>query len=196
MPKYATFPLLIDSSVFLSITKLKKTGYLEPFSCKSGVITWYRKEQPIMSASFMVDTVEFPSYIKVSFDYNNEPRTYKITLKPRESNLGKGEYYYFICPYSGKQCRKLYIQDGKILHRTCLKGAMYNLQVRSKKERFIDTKFGAYFEREHILSQSRQKYLKRHYKGEITKRYAKILECFEQASLITEYEYEQLVIML
>lgn len=66
MPKYATFPLLIDSSVFLSITKLKKTGYLEPFSCKSGVITWYRKEQPIMSASFMVDTVEFPSYIKVS----------------------------------------------------------------------------------------------------------------------------------
>ena len=45
---------------------------------------------------------------------DGEERKQRVRLATRPSNLGLGTCYYFVCPYTGRICRKLYT-DGKVL---------------------------------------------------------------------------------
>ena len=69
----------------------------------------------------------------------------KRQLTSIPSNLGKGVVWYFICPFTWKRCRKLYLLDERFMHRSALPSEMYECQTQSKKWRGIDKIYGAYF---------------------------------------------------
>ena len=70
------------------------------------------------------------------YDYD-----YKIYLTSVPSNLGKGEVLYFLCPVSGKRCRKLYRAYGyhKWKSRTAYQNRLYyGSQLSSKLDKAND----------------------------------------------------------
>jgi len=68
-------------------------------------------------------------------EYRNKPIADRIEIKPIRSNLGKGWVYYFICPVTGYNCRKLYLDEGKFKSRIAIKGILYKQQEEPKKQR-------------------------------------------------------------
>lgn len=58
MPKPATYPTLYDDVKTVSVTFLKRHGYLEPNQINERVITWSRHGIKTGSISIKVDTSE------------------------------------------------------------------------------------------------------------------------------------------
>ncbi|MDI9878058.1 hypothetical protein [Flectobacillus longus] len=191
MSKISQFPTIVDSIPYLSITKLKSMGYLKHESGQSGIITWYSNGKPFSSVSIISNLLESPFYLVVSYNYGNIAKSVRITLVSKLSNLGKGAYFYFVCPHSKKLCRKLYLCRGEFSHRERIKNGIYRIQRMSKKERLYESKFGAFFDYEKYHKQAFQKYLKPSYNGKITKRYAKIIDRLNQAEQISIIDWEK-----
>lgn len=51
-------------------------------------------------------------YAKTDRDGTKHPINYKVRIIGIPSNLGKGEVYYFICPFTHKRCKILYMGYG------------------------------------------------------------------------------------
>ena len=125
MPKPHTFPTLYNDALQLSVTKLKEWEYLNPEQLKNGTITWSSNGNQTGRISITVNTKRETPYIKLDYQYNDEPRNYEVRLISLRSNLGKGLIWYFLCPTTNKRCRKLYSIGGYFFHREAFKGCMY-----------------------------------------------------------------------
>lgn len=179
MPKVSTFPTLLDEVKQISITKLKEFGYFEPDSFKSGQLTWSRRGEQVGSINFSVDLRDVP-YAYLSYTYNKEESiSYKVNLDSITSNLGKGKIWYFVCPHTGKRCRKLYGAGKYFLHRDAYPHAMYECQTYSKKGRMIDKVCKIMHGSDKLYSELYSKNFKTHYDGKPTKRYKQILNELE-----------------
>ena len=132
MAKVSTFPTLFDNVLQISISKLMEWKYLEPQQIMSGTLRWSVNGKETASINIIANTRS--GYIELNYNYNKEPRNYKIALVSLPSNLGKGDVWYFLCPQTGKRCRKLYSVGGYFLHRKAFKGCMYEKQTKSKKK--------------------------------------------------------------
>src|SRR5690606_22140593 len=140
--------------------------------------------------SITVNTHYKLPYAELDYKYRDEPRNYKVRLVFVPSNLGKGRIWYFLCPHTGKRCRKLYSIGGYFLHREAFNGCMYESQTQSKKYRQLDKTLGAYFKTDDLYSQLYQKYFKKTYAGKPTKKYLRIMEQIRKAENIPYYEIE------
>jgi hypothetical protein len=114
-----------------------------------------------------------------------------VRLVTMPANIGKGIVWYFLCPNTGKRCRKLYMVDTYFLHREAFKGAMYEKQTHSKYVRGQLRLFEKLFNKENAWEQVYSKYFKKHYKGKPTKRYLKI--CM-QKNYASDISYEDLLL--
>jgi len=132
MPKPYTFPTLYNEALQISITKLKEWEYLNLEQIKSGTLTWISNGNETGSISIQVNTHNAQPYIELDYKYRDEPRNYKVRLVSMPSNLGKGFFWYFLCPQTNKRCRKLYLISGYFLHREAFNGCMYETQTQSK----------------------------------------------------------------
>lgn len=178
MPKPYTFPRLFDEVKTIDLSEIKKWGYLKPKNIKSGVITWKRNGVETSSISIASDiTNPNNRFITLSYNYGDEPVRYNIDLVGVPSNLGKGEVLYFLCPQTGKRCRKLYFYNGYFLHREAAPG-MYESQTHSKKNRGL---IKLLFEKEEAEKELNKPYFKRYYNGRPTKRYKRIKKRIENA---------------
>jgi hypothetical protein len=134
--------------------------------------------------SFTIDTNHFSPYIELDYLFDGKSINYKISLITIPSNLGKGSIWYFVCPETGKQCRKLYLSNGYFLHRTAFSDLMYEAQTKShfiRKGIFKD--FTLYIDAACKLN---KKNFKRYYKGIPTNRYLKLinkLQCIDTPPL-------------
>ncbi len=176
MPKPSTFPILIDELKNIGIPFLTKHGYLKPNESKYGTISWERYGKKTGSISILVNTEsEAPNII---FDYkcNETSIRYEVQLISVPSNLGKGLVWYFICPITGKRCRKLHLANTYFQHRSAFSGAMYQKQTCSKKDRYYSLMFSTIFKSEQIYEQIYSKNFKKTYSGKPTKRYLKLLQ--------------------
>jgi len=194
MPKPHTFPTLYNDALQLSVTKLKEWEYLNPEQLKNGTITWSSNGNQTGRISITVNTKRETPYIKLDYQYNDEPRNYEVRLISLRSNLGKGLIWYFLCPTTNKRCRKLYSIGGYFFHREAFKGCMYESQIQSKKYRQLDKTFGAYFRSDELYSQLYKKHFKKFYAGKPTKRYLQIMEQIQKAESITHNEIEKVVL--
>ena len=175
MPAYSTFPTLLDEVKQISITKLKEFGYMEPDSFKSGRLIWSNRDKEIGSINISVDLRNTP-HVTLSYTYNkDEEVNYNVNLVSLDSNLGIGKIWYFICPHTGKRCRKLYGAGKYFLHRDAFQKAMYECQTYSKKGRQYDKIFKILNGSEKLYNQLHKSYFKSHYAGKPTKRYKQIL---------------------
>lgn len=110
------------------------------------------------------------------------------------SNLGKGLIWYFLCPNTYKQCRKLYQIGGYFLHREAFSGCFYESQVHSKYYRNMDKTLGAYFKTDKLYSELYSKHFTKHYKGKPTKKYLKLKKQIQEAESIPYEDVERMII--
>lgn len=193
MAKFPIYPTLYDNVNTISITKLKEWNYLKPHQISKGVITWSIRGKETASISFLINTDAVQHFIILDYKYRDKPINYKVLLKLQKSNLGKGYYYYFVCPVTGKQARKLYLSGGYFLHRTAFKGCMYECQTQSKHMREIEKFYGAYFDYDKLIDELNRKYFKSFYAGKPTKRYKRLMNQLKKAANVNYSDFEKLL---
>lgn len=191
MPKPHTFPTLYDEVKTVSISFLTKHGYLKPNQWKSGAITWSRNGNKTGSISIRINTQSECPYLELDYKCNEAPINYKVQLISIPSNLGKGVVWYFVCPRTGKRCRKLYLADTYFYHRSAFRGCMYEKQTQSKKSRYLDKTLGVYFLTDQLFEQLYKKHFKKQYAGKPTKKYLRIMEQIQKAESMPYHEIER-----
>ena len=77
--------------------------------------------------------------------FKDKDKEVKVKLKTEPSNLGNGIVWYFLCPYTGHKCRKLFI-DGNVVASRYAFAHVYN-QSRESNRKNIDRKYGKQFYR-------------------------------------------------
>jgi hypothetical protein len=93
---------------------------------------------------------------------------YEIPIVTKPSNLGKGSIYYFLCPFSGKRCKVLYMGYGSLYFKSreayrCR--IYYSSQLSSRLDKHNDK----YWSMEKKLEKLYANHPKTHYRGNKTK---------------------------
>ena len=195
MPKPHTFPTLYDNVLQLNITKLKKWYSFNSEQIKRGTLTWSSNGTIIDRISVEVNTEGAMPFIRLTYNYQDEPRNYKVRLVSIPSNLGKGLIWYFLCPQTKKRCRRLYLVGGYFLHREAFNGCMYESQTHSKKWRNLEKMFGNYFDLEKYYKELHSKHFTKFYNGVPTKRYRKLRAKIKDAKSFSAAEIESLFLL-
>ncbi len=97
-----------------------------------------------------------------------------IFLKSLPSNLGKGRVWYFLCPDTGKRCRKLYWINSQFSSRHAFPDAMYRSQAESRRDRILRryiTLAGTTKNPKAEWDNSDQQHFRAYYRGKPTRRY-------------------------
>ena len=191
MAKPPTFPTLYDNLKTVSISFLTKHGYLKPDQWRNGTINWSINGNNIGSISIQVKTQGESPFLLLDYKSNETPINYKVQLVSKLSNLGKGVIWFFVCPHTGKRCRKLYLAGNYFYHRSAFIGCMYEKQTQSKKSRYFDKTLGLYFKTDQIFEQIYQKHFKKQYNGKPTKKYLKLTRQIQKAGSIEPHEIEK-----
>lgn len=194
MPRYSNFPTTIEDIKTISLTKLKQWNYLTK-GTKSGVISWSRNDIVHSKISIEICINDFDSYLILDYKCNDKPINYKVRLITIPSNLGKGEIMYFVCPITGKYCRKLYFNNSYFLHRKAFTGLIYQNQIESKKSRQLHKIFDRFYLSDEVYEQRFKKYFKTHYNGKPTKRYLKLENKIRTAESYPVETLERLMLM-
>jgi hypothetical protein len=194
MPKPFTMPFIIDNANTLTITKLTEWHYLKPFTKKHGSISWSTNGIKTSSITILIEMKEDTGVLTLSYSCNEIDYKYNVQIISSISNLGKGNVFYFICPFTYKTCRKLHLYNGRFIHRSAISGGMYSKQIHTKKWRQIESVYGSYFDLDLYYEQLNKKYFKTHYKGISTKKYLKIMSKIKQAKKIDSMDVESLLI--
>jgi len=171
--------IIYDSLKMVTISFLKSRNYLEPDSFKGGNIQWSRNGQPDGNIDIKVNTVEERPYLELDYKANGTPINYRVRLVTIPSNLGIGLIWYFLCPVTGKRCRKLYLAGNYFYHRTAYRG-MYEKQVQSKKYRELE-KVCYFFKTDKLNEQLNAKNFKQTYNGIPTRNYLRLIHKINKA---------------
>lgn len=180
MAKHPTYPTLYDGLKTINISFLKSHQYLEDKVYKGGTITWSRNGHETGSVSIKVNTQSETPYLELEYKYDQSLINYRVQLVSIPSNLGKGVVWFFICPHTGKRCRKLYFAGTYFYHRSAFRGCMYEKQTLSKKNRQLDNLMRAYFYNDQLY----KKHFKKQYAGKPTKRYLRLKKQLIKAQMI------------
>lgn len=178
MGSWSNFPNEIESLKCISISDLKRLGYLKPnIIWISGNIIWrnYYGEQT-GSIGISINTSDDEGTLSFNYSCHGTHKiNYTVQLITRPSNLGKGLLWFFVCPVTLTVCRKLHLHKGYFLHRTAFSDLYYEKQLRSKTYRELERIYGAYFN-EGLYEQLYKKHSKKFYKGKPTKRYVRLMK--------------------
>jgi len=186
MPKNSTFPTLFDECKTINISKLKEWGYLHEWQYNSFTITWSRNGEQIGAIDCKICNNNESNYIELNYKASEKPINYKVQLVTVPSNLGRGVVWYFLCPNTGKRCRKLYLVGGVFLHREAFRGCMYDKQTQSHKNRVTTRLMGKVFGSDKASEILHSKYFKVYYAGKPTKRYLRILKQMQECVQFTD----------
>lgn len=195
MPKPLTLPYLFDELKNINISDLIKWRYLKKKTTKSGVLIWRNRYDEVTSR-LTIHVIFTDKEQSIRLDYKTEYEIYDVTINLVSllSNLGKGEVWYFVCPYTGKRCRILHLIKGKFIHRSALKSGMYSKQTHSKKWRQIERVYGSYFDLDNYYEQLYKKHFKKYYNGKPTKRYLKLIIKIAEAERVSISDIERLMV--
>lgn len=170
----------------VSISFLKKQGYLTGYSCRSSRIFWTNSfGEETGSIGIVVSTIEGENFVRFYYtvtDRNTGEKTdydYKVQLTSTPCNFG-GVRYWFICPLSrngvccGRRVAKLYKAPGGSYFgcRHC-----YNLSYESRNE----CRLGRFGQLGYLLKAERQikelnaQIKRRFYNGKPTKKFRRLL---------------------
>ena len=176
MGRYGGYANRVEDCLTFRLKSLTENnnGYLTSYGHRRGVTTWSTNGTKTASISIEVSYTEYEAFIIFDYTFNGEPKRYKVNLIHRVSNLGKGKIWYFVCPSTGKVCRKLHLISGYFLHRTADSSLMYSKQIESKKNRYLLKVFDKAFLPDIVYEERYKKYFKTHYNGKLTKKYVKL----------------------
>jgi hypothetical protein len=186
MAKTYTNPIIIDNLKTLSVSFLGKHGYLRPNLRQSGTVSWSQNGNRTDSISIKVNTQPESQYLELDYTCNNARVNYRVHLISSASNLGNGVVWFFICPKTGKRCRKLHLADTFFYHRSAVKGCFYESQVQSKGSRSLLKAFSSIFLMADIDEKVTAKHFKMAYKGKETKNFQRLMKRYDQYQMQIE----------
>lgn len=164
----------IESCKTVSISKLKEWGYLKK-GIHSGVISWSSAGEVTSRINIKCTILEHRKSITLDYNQNGEKINYNVNIVSIPSNLGKGEVLYFVCPNTGKHCRKLFHCSKYFLHREAFNYLYYEKQIQSKKNRQLHSILDKVYLSDEVYEEQYKKHFKTHYNGKPTKRYQKLM---------------------
>lgn len=178
MPRECTFPDTVEQCRTITMTDLKRLGFLTGFTY--GPLRWTTRGEPSGSVTLQVQVLAEPRFIRLMYSTKDlhtgakQDFDYKIPIEVKPTNLGKGERYYFLCPRTGKRCMTLYEPPGATIfaHRDYWQGLYYRDQLQPKRWR----KLGQLLALEDRLNSTETRYMKTHYRGKVTPRYQAYLD--------------------
>lgn len=179
-----SFNPLIDNALQLNITKLKAWGYLKAGKSSSPKLSWSIQGNPRgdIDAIIRITDKGDSGVINLKYCYQGiHTRDYLINLVSKSSNLGIGRLWFFVCPETGRNCRKLYSIGGFFLSRYAHKKTLYETQTESKQTRLYKKLLQPYFDADEAQDQLRRPYLKKAYRGKPTKTYLRLTRIIDRA---------------
>jgi len=157
-------------------------------------MTWSRNGNKTGSISIVVNTQAESPYFELDYKCNDKPIKYQVQLVSTPSNLGKGIVWFFICPRSGKRCRKLHLADTYFYHRSAFRGCMYEKQTYSHNNRTLYKKWDQLFSTDKVYEQLYSKHFKKFYAGKPTKQYLKLMRKIQAAEGVSEKDLMALIL--
>jgi uncharacterized protein (UPF0332 family) len=103
--------------------------------------------------------------------------------------------WFFVCPVTGKCCRKLYLYGTHFLHREAYKGLMYESQIQSQRTRGMFKVFESVYVKDEVYDELYKKHFKTYYNGKETKRYKRIINKINIADRYPNGTLESLLMM-
>jgi hypothetical protein len=186
MPRASNYPITYEDCKSLEIKLLKKNNYLQSNQLNECIIRWYINEETTGKMQLIVNTLSANPYIELSYALNEEGIQYKVQLIKEKSNLGIGEIWYFICPFTNKRCRKLYLLNKYFSHRNRFKGVFYEKQLLSKSNRKTLGIFRKIDQIKDAIEETESKHFRRYYNKAKTKRLIKLRKIINQEIDIKE----------
>lgn len=186
MPRHSSLPTLFDYCKSLTVSDLKRLGYLERGKKEVGIITWRQRGEITAQIYILVSWGATAPAFTLTYRINDAPRTVTIKLTAVRSNLGRGKLWYFICPHTSRRCRKLYLINGYFCHHSGFRSVFYEQQTLSAKSRGLYQYFRFFWGSENAYEQLYTKHFRKTYKGKKTKRYRRVLRDIERGEGINE----------
>lgn len=181
MPKHPTCPTLYDEALQIDAWELMRWGYVERGTYAKSRLRWSRGDQVTARVGFEVRMDGTEPHVILDYTFNGEPRKYRVGLVCVPSNLGKGEIWYFLCPITGKRCRKLYSVGGWFGHREAFGGCMYESQTTGRRWREIEKTYGPIFKLGRLYKELFRKHRKTSYRGKPTRGQKRLLAAIRKA---------------
>lgn len=166
MGRITSFPTIYDELIKISSSYFRKQEAFCGLATES--LTFRRHGTPILRLTITINLLTYygdgPEMI-INGDINQT-----IDMASKESNLGKGEVWYFLCPETGLLARTLYFDGKRFVHRKVIK-ALYAKQCESKAGR----KLQKAFEQDKLFEKINAPYFKTHYDGKETRSFKSIM---------------------
>jgi hypothetical protein len=89
-------------------------------------------------------------YGKKDYEGKQQNLNYNVIIVSSPSNLGKGRIYYFICPFTGKRCKILYMAYGSLYFK-CREAYRCLIYYASQLSSRLDKHNDKYWNLEHKL---------------------------------------------
>lgn len=172
---------LINEVLQFSIKDLRLLKYFDGLCYKGGTLYWKRGNERTASIGIKVNTIDASPYIEMNYKSNETSVNYRVQLTSTPSNLGKGVVWFFVCPSTGKRCRKLYLGDNYFVSRFAFVNAMYEQQTKSHKARRYSKAFDKMFKADELHETIYSKHFKSHYAGKPTKQCLRLLKRIDQS---------------
>ena len=169
MGRYSTGAITTGQALRIELSYLLKNKLVEKNHFVRSSLSWTNGSNIGFESKYFHDEAFIRLFYKNTNNVTNEVTNhdYKVYLTTIQSNLGKGDILYFICPVAGNNCRILYNCYGSTIWKSrdaYQNRIYYEDQLMSKKYRplkyiFIDKK----------LEELYNKKTKSHYRGKPTK---------------------------
>ena len=167
MGRYTTGAITVNRCLQLNVNTFIKVLPKE-FTCFNGTTTWTTGS----TISFTITKNNFGLSLVLDYTKTVEGEkkdiNYSIQIEKLPSNLGEGQIYYFICPFSLERCRILYMGYGSLFFKS-RKAYRHRLYYPSQLSSNLDKHNDIYWILERRLEKLYIKHPKTHYKGIITK---------------------------
>ncbi len=111
--------------------------------------------------------------------------SYEVKIVSISSNLGKGDVYYFICPFTFQRCKVLYMGYGSLYFKS-RKAYQHRIYYASQLSSRLDKHNDIYWRLERQLGNLYGKHPKSHHKGKLTKPQKRI-ERLEQKKIYNDH---------
>lgn len=166
MGRWSTGAVTVNQCLQINVKNFTK-GISKSFHSSNGTINWSTGA----SLSFAVTKNNYGlslvlEYSK-TFEGEKKNINYTIQIETVPSNLGKGQVYYFVCPFTFKRCRIIYMGYGSQYFKS-RKAYRHRLYYPSQLSSHLDSYNNRYWSLESTLEKLYTKHPKRHYKGKIT----------------------------
>lgn len=136
------------------------------------------KNEIVASVSIIIniDTGSDYDYADLQYMVNGKHKSQRIELLAKKAPIGRGYVYYFKCPVTGEQRRKLFLYNGRFVSKQAIENPHYISQIQSRKQRNSTKDIKKLTKHQKTLRLGELPYFKKYYNGFPTKSYLRVLE--------------------